>query len=129
MNVLDEHLNMENINNLDLNDIFNDNIINNNLINNINNENMENIIIELMNNNFLPNNEVNNVPDNRNNLAGHIDDVEDRQMPKCCVCLSNNVGVAFSCGHVCCCSSCSERLEDCPICRSRIVSRQRLFFS
>lgn len=56
---------------------------------------------------------------------------ESRQ---CCVCMDRERSAALlPCGHVCVCTECSERLrsrgQSCPICRSRIDTSVRLFYS
>ncbi|KAK8717003.1 hypothetical protein V6N13_044288 [Hibiscus sabdariffa] len=45
----------------------------------------------------------------------------------CPICLSNSRGMAFGCGHQTC-EECSEELETCPICRTPIRSKLKLFF-
>ncbi|KAK4256641.1 hypothetical protein QN277_006340 [Acacia crassicarpa] len=44
----------------------------------------------------------------------------------CPICLTNPKDMAFGCGHQTCCE-CGEDLEVCPICRSSIQTRIRLF--
>ncbi|KAE9587786.1 putative transcription factor C2H2 family [Lupinus albus] len=44
----------------------------------------------------------------------------------CPICLTNAKDMAFGCGHQTCCE-CGEDLELCPICRSTIQARIRLF--
>ncbi|XP_038996924.1 E3 ubiquitin-protein ligase RGLG2-like [Hibiscus syriacus] len=46
----------------------------------------------------------------------------------CPICLSNSRGMAFCCGHQVTCEECSEELENCPICRSPIRSKLKLYF-
>lgn len=50
--------------------------------------------------------------------------VYDNQL--CPICLTNKKDMAFGCGHQTCCD-CGEGLELCPICRSAIETRIRLF--
>lgn len=51
---------------------------------------------------------------------------ELRQKTKCKVCLDSELEVMFQpCNHLCCCRSCGERVETCPVCRSPIESRVR----
>lgn len=53
---------------------------------------------------------------------------EDRQLPKCSICLENNCAVVFiPCGHMCCCHTCSRTLNSCPVCRQLISSRQTTY--
>ena len=48
----------------------------------------------------------------------------------CVVCLDNCKEVLFMpCRHICMCEGCAENITDCPICRSRIVSKQKSFIS
>lgn len=48
----------------------------------------------------------------------------------CVICLDLPRKVAFTpCGHVVACESCSSKLHDCPMCREKIVNKQKLFFS
>ncbi|KAH6801904.1 RING domain ligase1 [Perilla frutescens var. frutescens] len=44
----------------------------------------------------------------------------------CPICLSNSKDMAFGCGHQTCCE-CGVDLEDCPICRSIITTRIKLY--
>ncbi|KAL2647933.1 hypothetical protein AAZV13_05G145900 [Glycine max] len=44
----------------------------------------------------------------------------------CPICLTNDKDMAFGCGHQTCCD-CGENLECCPICRSTITTRIKLY--
>ncbi|KMZ60624.1 putative Copine [Zostera marina] len=44
----------------------------------------------------------------------------------CPICLSNSKDMAFNCGHQTCCE-CGKTLDTCPICRSNITSRIKLY--
>ncbi|XP_029127312.1 E3 ubiquitin-protein ligase RGLG5 isoform X2 [Cajanus cajan] len=44
----------------------------------------------------------------------------------CPICLTNGKDMAFGCGHQTCCD-CGETLESCPICRSTINTRIKLY--
>ncbi|CAJ1938208.1 unnamed protein product [Sphenostylis stenocarpa] len=44
----------------------------------------------------------------------------------CPICLTNGKDMAFGCGHQTCCE-CGESLEFCPICRSTITTRIKLY--
>ena len=49
---------------------------------------------------------------------------------ECVVCLERQAQVAvIPCGHVCLCAECAQQQGLCPICRSHICGRLRLFFS
>ncbi|GLT43439.1 hypothetical protein SLA2020_173860 [Shorea laevis] len=45
----------------------------------------------------------------------------------CPICLSNSRDMAFNCGHQTC-EECSRNIETCPICRSSIETRLKLYF-
>ncbi|XP_049826886.1 E3 ubiquitin-protein ligase LRSAM1-like isoform X1 [Schistocerca gregaria] len=46
---------------------------------------------------------------------------------ECVVCLDRQSDIVFvSCGHMCCCSICSNPLTECPMCRSNIVQKLRV---
>ena len=46
---------------------------------------------------------------------------------ECVVCLNAPRAVAFGCGHLCCCEACSLDVADCPVCRTPVASRHRIF--
>ncbi|XP_041825446.1 E3 ubiquitin-protein ligase LRSAM1 isoform X2 [Melanotaenia boesemani] len=47
---------------------------------------------------------------------------------ECVVCMETGSQVVFlPCGHVCCCQVCSGALQNCPLCRSNISQRIRLY--
>ncbi|XP_047425703.1 E3 ubiquitin-protein ligase LRSAM1 isoform X2 [Mugil cephalus] len=47
---------------------------------------------------------------------------------ECVVCMETGSQVIFlPCGHVCCCQVCSDALQSCPLCRSSISQRIRLY--
>ena len=47
----------------------------------------------------------------------------------CAVCMNQTVEITFNCGHAATCTNCSESLDTCPICRSNITTRNRLYLS
>uniref|UniRef100_A0A1A7WJI2 Leucine rich repeat and sterile alpha motif containing 1 n=1 Tax=Iconisemion striatum TaxID=60296 RepID=A0A1A7WJI2_9TELE len=56
--------------------------------------------------------------------------VEGPGSSECVVCMETGSQVIFlPCGHVCCCQVCSDALQGCPLCRSNISQRIRLFHS
>uniref|UniRef100_A0A665V951 Leucine rich repeat and sterile alpha motif containing 1 n=1 Tax=Echeneis naucrates TaxID=173247 RepID=A0A665V951_ECHNA len=56
--------------------------------------------------------------------------VEGPGNSECVVCMETGSQVIFlPCGHVCCCQVCSNALLTCPLCRSNISQRIRLFHS
>ncbi|XP_060768891.1 E3 ubiquitin-protein ligase LRSAM1 isoform X2 [Neoarius graeffei] len=47
---------------------------------------------------------------------------------ECVVCMEDRSLVVFlPCGHICCCQVCSDALHSCPLCRSDISQRIRLY--
>ncbi|XP_016345006.1 E3 ubiquitin-protein ligase LRSAM1 [Sinocyclocheilus anshuiensis] len=47
---------------------------------------------------------------------------------ECVVCMEHESQVIFlPCGHVCCCQTCSDALQSCPLCRGSISQRVRLY--
>ncbi|XP_018588298.1 E3 ubiquitin-protein ligase LRSAM1 isoform X2 [Scleropages formosus] len=47
---------------------------------------------------------------------------------ECVVCMEKESQVIFlPCGHVCCCQVCSDALQTCPLCRSHISQRVRIY--
>ncbi|XP_069465907.1 E3 ubiquitin-protein ligase LRSAM1 isoform X2 [Ambystoma mexicanum] len=49
---------------------------------------------------------------------------------ECVVCMEHVAQMIFlNCGHVCCCSNCSEVLRTCPLCRKDIIQRIRIYHS
>lgn len=56
--------------------------------------------------------------------------VEGPGSSECVVCMETGAQVIFlPCGHVCCCQVCSDALQSCPLCRSSISQRIRLYHS
>ncbi|XP_044029149.1 E3 ubiquitin-protein ligase LRSAM1 [Siniperca chuatsi] len=54
--------------------------------------------------------------------------VEGPGSSECVVCMETGSQVIFlPCGHVCCCQVCSDALQNCPLCRSDISQRIRLY--
>ncbi|KAK7864090.1 hypothetical protein R5R35_002734 [Gryllus longicercus] len=46
---------------------------------------------------------------------------------ECVVCMDKECEVVFvPCGHLCCCTRCSQSLEDCPLCRTGIKQKIRV---
>ncbi|XP_029467947.1 E3 ubiquitin-protein ligase LRSAM1 isoform X2 [Rhinatrema bivittatum] len=55
--------------------------------------------------------------------------MEDRKS-ECVVCMEREAEMIFlSCGHVCCCRTCSDLLKTCPLCRKDIEQRIRIYHS
>uniref|UniRef100_A0A9J7ZKB9 Leucine rich repeat and sterile alpha motif containing 1 n=1 Tax=Cyprinus carpio carpio TaxID=630221 RepID=A0A9J7ZKB9_CYPCA len=47
---------------------------------------------------------------------------------ECVVCMEHESQVIFlPCGHVCCCQTCSDALQSCPMCRGTVSQRVRLY--
>ncbi|KAG7314638.1 hypothetical protein KOW79_021941 [Hemibagrus wyckioides] len=47
---------------------------------------------------------------------------------ECVVCMEDRSLMVFlPCGHICCCQVCSDALQSCPLCRSNISQRIRLY--
>ncbi|XP_076019941.1 E3 ubiquitin-protein ligase LRSAM1 [Genypterus blacodes] len=56
--------------------------------------------------------------------------VEGPGSAECVVCMETGPQIIFlPCGHVCCCQVCSDGVQSCPLCRSNISQRIRLFHS
>ncbi|XP_064026944.1 E3 ubiquitin-protein ligase LRSAM1 isoform X2 [Pogoniulus pusillus] len=54
----------------------------------------------------------------------------DEKKAECVVCMEQEPQMIFlPCGHVCCCQTCCERLQTCPLCRKDIAQRIRIFHS
>ena len=59
-------------------------------------------------------------------LKEQLEQIQDELM--CRVCMDADIDTAFCpCGHLVCCSSCAERLDSCPVCRSHITQMQHIF--
>jgi hypothetical protein len=119
----DDIMNIMNINNENemYDNIFN--ILANIVQNNTNNQTVSTGDIAI-NNQTVSTGDIASVPE----ISRVVDEDEERPIPKCCICLNNNVSIVFSCGHVCSCNGCCTRVDSCPICRQNITSRRRLFF-
>lgn len=58
----------------------------------------------------------------------HLTQCTVRSPQDCVVCMdaARNV-VLVPCGHVCCCKTCGEALDTCPICREHIEQALRMY--
>ena len=53
-----------------------------------------------------------------------------QEMKLCCVCLERDKCVTFvPCGHLVCCHLCADLVTSCPMCRAKVESRVKTFFS
>ncbi|KAG5485535.1 hypothetical protein LSCM1_07621 [Leishmania martiniquensis] len=52
---------------------------------------------------------------------------DDTQPNACLVCYRTKNTVLVPCGHFCMCTCCAANLTECPLCRSKIMVRQRVF--
>ena len=116
--------NINNINNADnnINNINNaDNKINN--INNADNNDQDNI-------NNIDNNNINNNTDETNKIGGR-GNIRSSEENLCIICYTESPCIVFGCGHLCCCSSCYNKIKDkdnkCPLCRSPIDNVIRMY--
>ena len=90
----------------------------------------EELLNELMDgrNENRPQQYQNNTEDEQPQNLQYQDSNEDRQIPKCSICLENNCSIVLiPCGHACVCHSCCSPLTNCPICRREVSSRQTLY--
>ncbi|KAF7804780.1 E3 ubiquitin-protein ligase SP1 [Senna tora] len=69
--------------------------------------------------------------DNEGEKADNLSDgtKRDRAMPDLCViCLEQEYNAVFvPCGHMCCCTTCSSHLTNCPLCRRQIEQLVKTF--
>ena len=106
-------------NNRDNNNLDNINNANNNNINNINNvdNNKQDNIINNTDNN------INNRTEDTNEIGGR-GNISRSEENLCIVCYVERTCIVFGCGHLCCCSSCYNKIKDkdnrCPLCRKPI---------
>ncbi|KAK0580428.1 hypothetical protein LWI29_001917 [Acer saccharum] len=53
---------------------------------------------------------------------------KDRMPDLCVICLEQDYNAVFvPCGHMCCCTTCSSHLTNCPLCRRRIEQVVKTF--
>ncbi|GMI49140.1 hypothetical protein TrCOL_g12931 [Triparma columacea] len=72
------------------------------------------------------NNTLKKVKKEKENVSRSLEALEDAET--CTVCLVEKRGVLFSpCGHLVCCGECSERVDECPMCRKVIRKRKTVF--
>jgi len=51
-----------------------------------------------------------------------------KEQKTCIVCSDNEKEIVFiPCGHLCCCSVCSQPLNICPVCRQNIQQKFKTF--
>ena len=54
--------------------------------------------------------------------------VTDEDKGCCSICYDKEINTAFyDCGHVVACRECANKIDQCPICRRRVVARLELF--
>ncbi|XP_054249303.1 E3 ubiquitin-protein ligase LRSAM1 isoform X3 [Indicator indicator] len=54
----------------------------------------------------------------------------DQKKSECVVCMEQETQMIFlPCGHVCCCQSCCQRLQTCPLCRQEVSQLIRIYHS
>ena len=62
----------------------------------------------------------------KDDVSRSLEALEDAET--CTVCLVEKRGVLFlPCGHLVCCGECSERVDECPMCRKVIRKRKTVF--
>lgn len=58
----------------------------------------------------------------------NLDDGDDNSDRECVVCMTNTINCVFlPCGHLKTCMECAHKLNNCPICRQKIGTRQKVF--
>ena len=58
-------------------------------------------------------------------MRERLETLEDSLL--CCICMSRLVGtVLCPCGHMTC-SNCAHKISECPLCRTEVVRRQKVF--
>ena len=72
-----------------------------------------------------------------NELAGQMSDALARvhsqqeslraQLTDCVVCCAEPRAILFQCNHHCCCATCADSLDKCPMCQATITERRRVF--
>ncbi|XP_046356530.1 E3 ubiquitin-protein ligase MYLIP-like [Haliotis rufescens] len=59
-------------------------------------------------------------------LRARLASIEDSL--RCVVCMDRQISTTFCpCGHVICCSECTQHITECPVCRTSIDKVQRIF--
>ena len=48
---------------------------------------------------------------------------------QCKICFSTTIDVVYKCGHICSCSTCSLKLNECIICRAPLTDKRLIYFS
>ena len=49
--------------------------------------------------------------------------------PKCATCLTFDKSILFlPCKHIYCCEKCSEKLDNCPICRTEVSEKIKVYY-
>ena len=61
-------------------------------------------------------------------IARRASRVQATDLTECVVCLEDSRQVAFSCGHLCVCEACAADIAECPLCRSPVRTKRRIYF-
>jgi len=56
-----------------------------------------------------------------------VKDVEHMDKSLCNICYEKEKNIAFNCGHIISCEKCSRQINKCPLCRTHIVTRLRIY--
>jgi len=95
----------------------------------------DDILYKIINGQNLPQtlSELRNVETTLKNVLARIEVKKVEVMVKikdkiCCLCMDKQTNIAFSpCGHICVCFRCGEEINQCPLCRSKIQLKVKVF--
>ena len=64
-----------------------------------------------------------------NKTTNRQESCQSTEPPKCATCLTLDKSILFlPCKHIFCCETCSEKLENCPICRTEISEKIKICY-
>ena len=66
---------------------------------------------------------------NETSTTSHPENSTSTTPPKCETCLTFEKTIVFTpCKHIYCCEVCSEKLSNCPICRTEIIEKIKIYY-